>query len=174
MKKTIYNILFVIYGIVAVFTTICLLSFNQYKITEFGNYSWVLLTDANLEQDFNKGDLVILNKKSDVEVGDKIFFYNTYEKNVNVDYATVVSKEEVTKTESTYTIDGDYKVSSQYVLGNAKDSTSVKYMGTVLSFLESKWGFLFIIILPAVVMFLYEVIKVITEIRKTPKKGTDE
>ena len=37
MKRVIGNIIFVIYAIIAIFVTVCLLSFNQYKVSEFGN-----------------------------------------------------------------------------------------------------------------------------------------
>ena len=39
MKKKFLNFIFTIYIIVAVFATICLLSYNSYKVTEFGNKS---------------------------------------------------------------------------------------------------------------------------------------
>lgn len=170
MKKIIYNIVFVIYAIIAVFVTICLLSYNEYKITEFGDYSWVLITNDELGQDFNRGDLVIVNKKDDIAVGNKIFFYNTYDKNLEVNYATVKSEEKVTDSQTTYTIEGDYQISSSYVLGSATNATAVGTVGTILSVLESKWGFLFLIILPALIVFIYEIIKIITEIVKSRKK----
>ena len=43
MKKIIGNIIFIIYAIIAVFVTICLLSYNEFKVTEFGETSLVLI-----------------------------------------------------------------------------------------------------------------------------------
>ena len=34
MKKTILNIIFIIYAVIAVFVTVCLLSYNQFKVTQ--------------------------------------------------------------------------------------------------------------------------------------------
>ena len=171
MKRTIYNILFVVYGIIAITVTICLLSYNQYKITEFGDNSLVLVTNNELKEDFNKGDLVIVNKKDKIEVGDKMFFYNTEDKKVNVDFATVTGKEETTRSKAVYTIEGNYQIPSENVLGSGDDATVIKHAGTVLSVLESKWGFLFLIILPALLMFIHEITKIVVEFRKTPKEG---
>ena len=83
MKKFILNILFTIYAVIAVFTTICLLSYNEYKISEFGDNSIILVTNDELSPDFNKGDLVIVKagNKSKINVGDKVFFYNSQNKN---------------------------------------------------------------------------------------------
>ena len=64
MKKIISNGLFIIYVAIAIFVTVCLLSYNEFKVTEFGDYSLVIISDEGLEPDFNKGDLVIVNKKS--------------------------------------------------------------------------------------------------------------
>ena len=102
MKKTIYNIIFAIYVVIAVFTTICLLSYNEYKITEFGN-SALIIIDEDLSPDYAKGDLAIVNKadKKQINVGDKIFFYETKGREVNVSLATVINKEFVTSTETT-------------------------------------------------------------------------
>ena len=60
MKKIILNILFTVYAVIAVFTTVCLLSYNEYKISEFGDNSIILVTNDELSPDFNKGDLVIV------------------------------------------------------------------------------------------------------------------
>ena len=37
MKKAISNIIFTLYIIIAVFVTVCLLSYNDYKVTVFGD-----------------------------------------------------------------------------------------------------------------------------------------
>ena len=78
MKKFILNILFTVYALIAVFTTVCLLSYNEYKISEFGDNSIILVTNDELSPDFNKGDLVIVKagNKSKIAVGDKVFFYS--------------------------------------------------------------------------------------------------
>ena len=38
-------------------------------------------------------------------------------------------------------------------------------VGTILGVLESKWGFLFIIVLPALLAFIYQISVVVSDIR---------
>lgn len=127
MKKIIVNILISIYAVIAVFTTVCLLSYNEYKISEFGDNSMILVTNDELSPDFNKGDLVIVNagNKSKIAIGDKVFFYNSHDRKVDVALAQVTNKEIITSKEITFTVGQDHDVSSQYVLGATKNATVI-------------------------------------------------
>ena len=165
MKRFLKNILFGLYVVIAIFVTVCLLSYNDYKITEFGNYSLVIISDDSVNPDFKKGDLVIVNKKEPIVVGQKAFFYNTYEREIEVKLGEIVDEEKITNTETTYTLEGEHKISSQYVLGPASPVMVISSVGTVLSILESKWGFLFIIVLPSLLAFIYQIGVVISEIK---------
>lgn len=167
MKKTITNIIFIIYVVIAVFVTICLLSYNQFKVTEFGDYSLVIVTDDEMAPDFNKGDLVIVDKSQEVLPGDKAFFYDTYNRQIEIRLGEVNDLERVTETESTYTFDGDHKVSSEYVLGGENTASVIPVAGTILSVLESKWGFLFLIVLPVLLMFFHQITVVIADLRNS-------
>jgi hypothetical protein len=175
MKKIIGNILIIIYTVIAVFTTVCLLSFNEYKISTFGDNSFVLVTNDELLPNFKKGDLVIVKagNKSKIAIGDNIFFYNTVDRKVEVTLAEVTNKEIVTSTEITFTVGNDHDVSSQYVLGSEKDTTVIPVVGSVLSVLESKWGFLFLIVFPSLIAFLYELTVVFASIREEKKKSKE-
>ena len=53
MKKIISNILFAIYAVIAVFVTVCLLSYNDFKVTEFGDYSLVIIEDNELSPEYD-------------------------------------------------------------------------------------------------------------------------
>lgn len=167
MKKIISNVLFVIYMIIAIFVTVCLLSYNDFKVTEFGDYSLVIITDDELEPDYKKGDLVIVSKQKSIDVGKKAFFYNTYNRDIEIKLGTIVNAEPVTATETTYTLEGEHKISGQYILGPSDTSKTISGVGTILSILESKWGFLFIIVLPALLAFIYQISVVISEIRES-------
>ncbi|MFR5683006.1 MAG: hypothetical protein ACLUD1_02845 [Clostridia bacterium] len=172
MKKAIKNVLIVLYAIIAVVVTICLLSYNEYKVTEFGDYSLVIVDNRELEPDYQKGDLVIVEKDNKIEIGDKIFFYNTYEQKIGVSYATVTGKEIITSKETTYTLDGQRSLSSEYVIGSENTSTRIGTLGTILGILESKWGFLFLIVFPSLLAFLYEIWEVVIELKANSKKSS--
>lgn len=163
--KAIRNIIIVLYAIVAVLVTICLLSFNEYKVTELGNYSLIIIDSDKLKPDYNKGELVIVDRSKEIKVGDKVFLYNSVDKTMAVTLAGVTNMEKITDTETTYTLEGDRSVSSEYVIGASTDVTTIPVVGTILSILESKWGFLILVVLPALLAFLYQVFEVFSEMR---------
>ena len=173
MKRIIGNIVITIYALIAVFTTVCLLSYNQYKVSEFGDYSFILVTNEELVPNYNKGDLVIAKSrnKSKIEIGDNIFFYTTQEKQVDIALAEVTGKEIVSPTEITFTIGEDHKISSKNVIGISNDAKAISKVGGILSVLESKWGFLFLIVFPSLLAFLYEITVVFSEIKNAKKEG---
>ena len=178
--KVIGIILISIYAVVAITLTIFLLNYNKYNITEINNKSLIIVRDDELKPNFNKGDLVIVNKDAnkDIKVGDKIFFYDNYKEVVSVNLGTVLEKEVVTKNETTFIVDGDYAVSSEYVIGTSRTSKSYSKIGSILNILESRFGFLFMIIFPILILFIYEIYVVIKELKEDdyeeeePKKKT--
>ena len=170
MKKKFLNFIFTIYIIVAVFATICLLSYNSYKVTEFGNKSLVIISDNELLPELKKGDLVIVDKNELILSGHKAFFYQTYNRNIEISLGNVQKIEKVNSTETTYTFDGDKSVSSEYVLGPLEGSSVIPMAGPVLSILESKWGFLFLIVFPVLLLFINQITKVFADIRESSKE----
>lgn len=78
--KIIGGVFILVYAVIAIVLTVCLLNYNDYNITEFKDKSLIIVQDDELRPDFNDGDLVIVykNKNSDIKVGDKIFFYDNY------------------------------------------------------------------------------------------------
>lgn len=166
MKKTLLNILFSIYIVVAIFVTVTLLSYNEFKVTEFGDYSLIIISDNELEPDFNKGDLVIVNKKDKILTGRKAFFYDTYNEEIEVKLGVIEGIEKITSTESTYTLEGERKISGEYILGPANTAEIIPKLGTVLGILQSKWGFLFLIVLPALLAFINQIGVVYSGIRQ--------
>lgn len=174
MKKIISNSLFAIYIVIAIFVTICLLSYNQFKVTEFGNNSLVIISDNGLEPDFNKGDLVIVNKKDLIKTGEKVFFYNTYDNEIDVKLGVLDAIEPVTPTENTYVFEGDRKISGEYVLGTAETAEVIPTVGSILGVLESKWGFLFLIVLPALIAFIYQITVVYSDIKSLKEENKEQ
>ena len=62
-------------------------------------------------------------------------------------------------------MNGDYKLSSEYVIGKTKTSKTYHKLGSILAVLESRIGFLFLIIFPILIVFIYEIYAVIKEIK---------
>ena len=64
-----------------------------------------------------------------------------------------------------------------YVIGNTEGVTVIPKLGTVLGILESKWGFLILIVFPSLLAFIYEITVVFAEIkegRNNKKEDTNE
>lgn len=167
MKKVISNLIFIIYLIIAIFVTVCLLSYNDYKVTEFGDTSLIIVSDKKMQPDYNKGDLVIVEKSDEIKAGDKAFYYDTYNQKIKVTLGTIQDVEEVSESQINYIVDdGEHKISSEYVIGPASEATVMPNVGTILRIVESKWGFLFLIVLPALLAFVNQAMVVASGIKE--------
>lgn len=166
MKRIGLSITLIIYTILAVFITICLLAYNEYNVTEIGKYSLV-----KAEKDFNnyqKGSLLLIDntKVNKVKKGDYLFFYNAYETEKDVILKRVKAIEEVNKKEKTFIFEDDSYISSEYAIGTTKNTKAIGFIGTILLVLESKAGYLCLVILPLLVLFIYEIYSIIQEIKR--------
>jgi len=127
------------YILLIIFVTVCLLSYNDYKVTVFGNKTLVPIIDEDLEPDYSKGDLVIIDKNefSSVSLGDTIFFYRTVGGETTINYADVLGIEPVTDSEFTFTVkkddQGEYRFSSSYFIGKLETAKVIPGVGSVLS-----------------------------------------
>ena len=165
------DILITIWFFVAIFVTICLLSYNEFKVSTFGKYSFLIMDSEELEPDFLEGDLVIVKRNADnaIEIGDKIFYYNSMMNSEVLIYTdTVQNKKQVVKGEMTYTLDGE-DVSGEYVIGKMDTAKSIHNVGTFLGIFTSKWGFMFLVIFPTLFAIMYEIAMII-ELSKEEKR----
>lgn len=162
MKKLLGNIIVIIYVVVAIFTTICLLTFNEYKVSEFGDKTLVIINKDEEGTNYKKGDLVIVGKEGyeKADKGDIIFFYD----NDGIKIAEVQQKNDFGDAGVTFTIEGNYQVVKSDMIGASNNVKVISKAGTVLSVLESKWGFLFLIVFPSLLAFLHEIYQFILEL----------
>ena len=163
--KILLGILISIYLVVVIFLTVCLLNYNKFNVTELGSKT-LLIMDQDLGE-YKKGDLLIVYKNPNTEINsnDYVFFYDSTGTELVISYGKVVSREIVTDKEATITMDGNYKISSEYVIGKESTMKQYKGIGKYLSFLESRWGFLFVVILPIMLGFIYEIYQLIIELK---------
>jgi len=165
LKRIFAAILLVIYVPISLFVTICLLNFNEYNVTEFGKNT-LLVIDDDLEH-FKRGDLAVVYKNSnnDINANDYIFFYESTSSSVIISYAKVHERVDISREKSNYIIDGGYEVSSDFVIGKHSTTKNYANLGSVLSLLESRWGFVIFIIFPLLLMFVYEIYSLVLEIK---------
>ena len=162
--------------IVAIFVTICLLSYNEFQVTSFGKNTLLIMDSDQMEPDFKEGDLVIVKRNSDnkINVGDKVFYYNSaMDSNVWIYYDTVQDKVQVTKEEATYTINNE-RVSSEYIIGKADGAKVHHKLGTYLGIFTSRWGFLFLVIFPTLFAIIYEIMMIVDARREMKMERKNE
>lgn len=163
IKSVIINILMLVYFAFVITMTVLLLNYNDYGMTEFGDTTLLIIEDDVSSEVYKKGDLVFVERKKidKLNVGDEVFTYQiSAEGEVNVDFGKIgqvhVEDEAITyENGSNYSID--------FVMGSA--SKVYEDIGTYLSVIESKWGFLFIVLVPSFLIFIYEVYTLIVEIK---------
>jgi len=176
MKRKLGAVLFVVYSIIAIAVTVLLLSYNEYNISEIGGYTVYILKDDSLEPDYKEGSIVIMKSTNDrhVKVGDELFFYKVY----NSTEFEIVNRTLENKTQQgrhiIYNVSGGSETyDTEYFIGKADDAIVIEGpWGTILSILESKWGYLFCIVIVSLLLFLQEVFDLIIEIRYGGTKGT--
>ena len=164
--KIVIGIVVCIYLVVVVFTTGFLLNKNDYGVSSFLGKYLIAIDDDSLEPDYKEHSLLVINpvKNEDVEVGDKIFYY--YDTKHQIKFTEVTRKEKINEEEVTYTLRDNTLVSSEYVLGSEKTVTSLSFLGKILYILQSKWGFLIIVVFPLFLAFIYEIYAIVKEVKK--------
>ena len=168
VKNIIINFVLGIWLVVAILVTVCLLSYNEFNISEIAGHTLLIIDNEEMEPVFKKGDLVFVSdeNKYDFELGEEVFFYNESSvEGVVINQGTITDKEKVSNTETTYTIE-DQTISSSYVIGAANQSIVWHYMGYVLAIFESRWGYMFLVILPTLFALIYEIIAIVEEIKE--------
>ena len=179
MKKIGNFLLEIVIGawlILAIFVTICLLSYNEFRVSTFGNTSLLIIDSDEMEPDFNEGDLLIIKRGSDnkINVGDKVFYYNsTMDSNVWIYYDTVQEKKPITRDETTFTIDNE-EVSGSYVIGKADGAKVMHKAGTFLAIFTSRWGFMFLVIFPTLFAIIYEIMMIVDARREMKLANKNE
>lgn len=164
MKKVVINILIILYFLVTIIVTYSLLSYNKYNIVETNDKYVLTLEEEN--KDFKKSDLIIIKKSNDYKKGDFVFYYDTYATKITVKYAKIGNIKEINNEEQEITLEDDLVLSSENILGKKQNTTSYKALGVIFNTLTSKWGYLFIIIFPMLIAFVYELYAIFKEIKK--------
>lgn len=169
MKKIVgffKGIIIAIWVLVAIVTTMLLISINDYGVSEVGDNSVLIIKDQDSEPDYKYGDLVIVKKTSEskYKTGEKAFFYlknSKYPVNL-AEISKIVTAE---NAEDTYYFGKDTAVSYSDMIGLSNSSKVYHKLGSVLRVFEHRWGFMFLVILPTIFAIVYEIYSIIEEAR---------
>ena len=175
MKRKLGAVLFVIYSIIAIAVTVLLLSFNQYNCSEIGDYTFYIVNNDAFEPQYKEGSILIIKKTNDkhVNVGDEMFLYKV----INSQEFEVVNARLLQKIQQgrhiVYSLDNGESYATDYFIGKADDTIVIEGWGTLLAILESKWGYLFCIVIVSLLLFLQEVFDLIIELKYGGDKATN-
>lgn len=163
VKRIIYGIIIFLYFSFALSMTILLLNYNDYGVTQFGENSLIILTEKVNSKEYKKGDLVIVEQAEleEVKVGETVFTYRADSKgNVHIDFGKVGK---IFKDERAIALENGSNYSEEFIAG--KPTKVYENVGLYLSIIESQWGFLFIVLVPCFLLFIYQVYALIVEIK---------
>ena len=169
MKKIVNffkNIIISVWVLAAIISTICLISYNDYSVSEIGNYSIIVVDSDRLEPDFKENDLVIVKKVSEnkYNVGDKAFFYISNPADlVFINYGEITKKVEADYAEDSYYFGDKTIIPHSDMIGLGNGAIVYHKWGLVLSIFESRWGFMFLVIFPTIFAIVYEIYSIIEE-----------
>jgi hypothetical protein len=140
---------------------------NEFGYTQFGDNTLVTINRDNVGElpDSKYGDLLVINNNYGYKKGDNIYYY------VVVNDAYIVRYGEIAKTRGTGS-------STLYFVKNNDDTNSVtsskvigdsvkKYegYGKTINFLQGKIAFLFLVLLPIMIVFIYQIYELINLVK---------
>lgn len=179
LGQIILDIFVVLVIISSIFITIITLTSNKDGVPNIMGYSPFSIQSNSMEPTFSKGDLII-DEKVDVKslkVGDIISYFDT------VNGQNIIKTHRITNiTEEK----GFYLFNTKGDNNDVEDQTVVfdvdvvgkyanvkaLYLGYVMDFLKSKWGFLCCIVIPLTLIFISQVIEFIKRFIEYKTEGT--
>lgn len=159
MRKVVWDLIVIVYILIAVFITVCLLAYNDYNVTQFGDKLLVVVKNGNYD-DYKKNDLLIIDKDEDYKEDDNVFYYIEKAGNYYINYGSIDKIEKETAI-----INGEI-VDINTVISTDDEVSVISGVGAILSVLESKWGYLCIVIFPILIAFIYEIYEIVKELKK--------
>ncbi len=180
MKKFLkgcWGVLQVIIIVYVICITACLLCKNKYGFTQLGDMTLITINEdlqQYLPETKEKDLLLVKETKNDMNVGDKIYYYATANNEYIIKTAHI--KEEITSDEnmSLYKLDDadESTIATNRVIG--KYSTIYNNIGGILDILESRLGFLLLVILPILLIFMYQIYALIIVIKYGEEEAEEE
>ena len=167
MKKVLGGILLVVYSIIAITVTVLLLSYNDYNCSEIGGYTIYIVNDDSLEPEYKQGSILLVKHTSDknVQSGDKMFLYKVINSQEYEFVEKTLDKKVQQGNHTIYVVEDEENYDNSYFVGKTSDTAVIEGWGYVLSLLESKWGYLFCVVIVSLLLFLQEVFELAMEIK---------
>ena len=158
MKKVLMKIIICLYIIVTVLTTASLLTYNKQNISEFGGKIFLKLKEDMGEH--QKGSLLIANKTEIYMANDQVFYCQLKKDKCIVSYGNIDTMMGTDPMISNQTI------SKKLIIAKDENIKEIPLLGSIMLMLESRIGYLCVVVLPILIVFLYELFTLIKETKK--------
>lgn len=167
VRNIFIGIFLVIYFSFIILISTLLLNRNDYGVTEFGDKALILVDEDISNENYKEGTLVIIERKelTELEKGQEVFVYQPDKKDKSVNIVIANIAEIFPEDDSPYiTLANNGSAWGEEYVGGTAYSTFEK-LGGFLKFIESKWIFFILLIIPCFFILLYEVYLLIIAIK---------
>lgn len=174
--KWLWEFLEILIIIYVIFITSCILCRNKFGYTQFGDMTFVTVSESNEKFFMNNkaGDLLIIkNQQMNLDVNDLIYYYVTVDEKYIVRTGVIDSKSQDDYA-ALYVLRDDEgsSIASNRVIGKYVKTYHGK--GAILDILESRVGFLFLVLLPILIVFIYQIYQLVIVAKYEVVEDDDE
>lgn len=172
VKNIFIGIFITIFFIFAILLSLLLLNKNEYGFTQFGDTTLVVVNNKMSSNKYKSGDLLLIEKAyiENLKVGDELFTYKRMsDKSIEIAVGKVG---EIFKEDNALAYENGSQFTMPFVVGEVSDVYSG--VGKIMSLLSSTWVFLFIIVLPCFLIFIYQIYALIVEIKYGSEDDEEE
>ena len=143
------NIIWNVIQVVIIVYVISIITFmffsNQYGYSQIGKYVF----------DVDNNEFLVIKKTNIIKKGDLVFYYDIVKEKYKIVYSNVNTINE----DKTYTLDNGERLTSSRIIG--KSHRKIPVIGFILNIVKEKVYFLLFVLLPILIVFVYQVYKFI-------------
>lgn len=168
IKRFFIGLILIVFFAFTIAMTVLLLNFNKFGVTQFDDTSLLIIRNGFSSETYKKGSLVVVESKpvKKYNVGEEAFVYHLDGKGgFDIQLGSIG---QIHEDDNAITFSNGETYSDEFIIGTGEKI--YPNLGTYLGIIESKWGFLFIILVPNFFLFIYQLYSLIVEI----KYGKDE
>ena len=172
IKRVLIGIILIVFFAFTITMTVLLLNYNKFGVTQFNDTSLLLIRNGFSSETYPKGSLVVVENKpvKNYNVGEEAFVYHLDGKGgFNIELGVIGQLHE---EDNAITFSNGETYSDEFIIGTGEKI--YPNLGTYLGIIESKWGFLFIILVPNFFLFVYQLYSLIVEIKYGNEEDTTE
>lgn len=177
----IFDFLMLVVIIAALGVTLVSLTSDNKGVSKIGKYMPLSVQTESMQDTIYKGDFILMEEcdVNSLKVGDIISFFTTEQEQVIIKTHRIVEIDEKSGSKS-FVTRGDNNEVDDYVPVFPSDvigkwgGIRVAYVGSILDFVSSQYGFLLCIILPLFALFIYQIYRFIIVIIEEKNASTKQ